>query len=220
MIGSKRKVIAVIRELEKEGVPHEAFERVYAPMGLEIGAVSPEEIAISVAAEMIAMRRDPEGNWRTLSKSIFLDEHLREHCCARCRSECRPRSFSRPANRAAWGGPKRCCRFAEGRFLTAIAGNLGRRCSPVIAVFGFDAARVMQMRVRRASCRWRIRIIRLGMLTSLQGGFARGAGIVRCGAVHAGGSSGGFAFDGRRGDAIRRPRLRFRVLRIAGGIRC
>src|ERR1700685_1929984 len=50
MIGSKRKVIAVIRELEKEGVPHEALERVYAPMGLEIGAISPEEIAISVGA--------------------------------------------------------------------------------------------------------------------------------------------------------------------------
>ena len=79
MIGSKRKVIAVIRELEKEGVPHEAFERVYAPMGLEIGAISPEEIAISVGAEMIAMRRAPEGNWKTLSKSIFFDEHLREH---------------------------------------------------------------------------------------------------------------------------------------------
>ena len=56
----------------------DAFDRIYAPMGFEIGAVSPEEIAISVAAEMIAMRRDPDGNWRTLSKSIFLDEHLRD----------------------------------------------------------------------------------------------------------------------------------------------
>jgi xanthine dehydrogenase accessory factor len=46
-------------------------------MGLEIGAVSPEEIAISVAAEMIAMRRVPEGNWRTTSKSIFADEQSR-----------------------------------------------------------------------------------------------------------------------------------------------
>jgi xanthine dehydrogenase accessory factor len=77
MIGSKRKTIAVVKELEKEGLPREAFERVYAPMGLEIGAISPEEIAISVAAEMIAMRRDPEGGWRSLSKSIFADEHLR-----------------------------------------------------------------------------------------------------------------------------------------------
>jgi xanthine dehydrogenase accessory factor len=77
MIGSKRKTIGVIKELEKEGVPRAAFDRVYAPMGLEIGAISPEEIAISVGAEMIAMRRDPEGNWRSLSKSIFADEHLR-----------------------------------------------------------------------------------------------------------------------------------------------
>src|SRR6185312_2919533 len=77
MIGSKRKVIAVIKELEKEGIPVDAFERVYAPMGFEIGAVSPEEIAISVGAEMIAMCRDPEGNWRSLSKSIFADERLR-----------------------------------------------------------------------------------------------------------------------------------------------
>jgi xanthine dehydrogenase accessory factor len=77
MIGSKRKTIGVIKELEKEGIPRGAFDRVYAPMGLEIGAVSPEEIAISVGAEMIAVRRDPEGVWRTLSKSIFADEHLR-----------------------------------------------------------------------------------------------------------------------------------------------
>lgn len=77
MIGSKRKTIGVVKELEKENIPRSAFDRVYAPMGLEIGAVSPEEIAISVGAEMIAMRRSGEGNWRSLSKSIFADEQLR-----------------------------------------------------------------------------------------------------------------------------------------------
>ena len=78
MIGSKRKTISVIKELEKEGISRSAFERVFAPMGLEIGAVSPEEIAVSVTAEMIAVRRDPEGEtWRVLSKSVFADEHLR-----------------------------------------------------------------------------------------------------------------------------------------------
>ena len=77
MIGSKRKTIAVVKELEKEGIPRERFERVFAPMGLEIGAISPEEIAVSVTAEMIAVRRDPEGNWRKAAKSIFADEHLR-----------------------------------------------------------------------------------------------------------------------------------------------
>ena len=58
MIGSKRKVLNVVRELEKEGVPPAAFERLHAPMGLDIGAISPEEIAISVVAEMIAVRRE------------------------------------------------------------------------------------------------------------------------------------------------------------------
>jgi len=77
MIGSKRKVINVVRELEKEGIPPAQFERIFAPMGLEIGAISPEEIAVSVAAEMIAVRRNAESNWRSLSKSISLDESLR-----------------------------------------------------------------------------------------------------------------------------------------------
>jgi xanthine dehydrogenase accessory factor len=76
MIGSRRKTIGVVKELEKEGIHRAAFDRVFAPMGLEIGAVSPEEIAVSVCAEMIAVRRDPEGNWRSLSKSIFADSHL------------------------------------------------------------------------------------------------------------------------------------------------
>ncbi|HLY15751.1 MAG TPA: XdhC/CoxI family protein [Bryobacteraceae bacterium] len=77
MIGSKRKVISVIRELETEGVARESFERVFAPMGLEIGAISPEEIAVSVVAEMIAVRRNAESNWRALSKSVFTDESMR-----------------------------------------------------------------------------------------------------------------------------------------------
>src|SRR5207253_5797635 len=59
MIGSKRKTISVVHELEKEGIPRKEFEKVFAPMGLEIGAETPEEIAISVVAEMIAVRRAP-----------------------------------------------------------------------------------------------------------------------------------------------------------------
>jgi len=77
MIGSKRKVISVIKELEKEGLSRESLERVFAPMGLEIGAISPEEIAVSVAAEMIAARRNPGSNWRALSMSLFATEASR-----------------------------------------------------------------------------------------------------------------------------------------------
>jgi xanthine dehydrogenase accessory factor len=58
MIGSKRKVLSVYRALENDGYKPEEFERVYAPMGLEIGALSPEEIAISIVAELVAVRRN------------------------------------------------------------------------------------------------------------------------------------------------------------------
>lgn len=71
MIGSRRKVLAVVKELEKEGIGRESFLRVSSPMGLDIAALSPEEIAVSVAAEMIAIRRRAESNWRALSKSVF-----------------------------------------------------------------------------------------------------------------------------------------------------
>jgi xanthine dehydrogenase accessory factor len=60
MIGSKRKTIGIFRELKKEGLPASLFERVYAPIGLDIGASTPEEIAISITAELIAIRRNAE----------------------------------------------------------------------------------------------------------------------------------------------------------------
>ena len=77
MIGSKRKTISVVHELEKEGIGREAFEKVFAPMGLEIGAETPEEIAVSVVAEMIAIRRAPQTDWRQVSKSIFAHDRLK-----------------------------------------------------------------------------------------------------------------------------------------------
>ena len=54
MIGSKRKVLTVYRNLVAAGFSPDAFARVRAPVGLEIGAEGPEEIAVSVTAEMIA----------------------------------------------------------------------------------------------------------------------------------------------------------------------
>ena len=57
MIGSRRKTISIYKELEKEGIPAEKFKDVHAPVGLEIGAVTPEEIAVAIVAEMIAVRR-------------------------------------------------------------------------------------------------------------------------------------------------------------------
>jgi xanthine dehydrogenase accessory factor len=61
MIGSKRKVLSIYKALEKDGIPAEKFERVHAPMGLDIGALTPEEIAISISAELIGIRRNAAG---------------------------------------------------------------------------------------------------------------------------------------------------------------
>ena len=60
MVGSKRKAITVFRELTREGLNPELFDRVHSPVGLDIGAVTPEEIAVSIVAELIAMRRRAE----------------------------------------------------------------------------------------------------------------------------------------------------------------
>ncbi len=57
LIGSKRKILTIFSELREQGVSTEQLARVHAPVGLSIGAVTPAEIAISIAAELISVRR-------------------------------------------------------------------------------------------------------------------------------------------------------------------
>lgn len=57
LIGSRAKVARIFDALEQEGMPAECLQRVHAPIGLDIGAVSPAEIAISILAELVAVRR-------------------------------------------------------------------------------------------------------------------------------------------------------------------
>ena len=58
MIGSRKKIAVVYDQLKEDGFSEKDFARVHAPIGLEIGAETPEEIAISVAAEMIKVRAE------------------------------------------------------------------------------------------------------------------------------------------------------------------
>lgn len=67
MIGSERKFISVTKELKAQGVARERLERVYSPLGIDIGAITPEEIAIAVVAEMIAVRRSSAAQLPHLS---------------------------------------------------------------------------------------------------------------------------------------------------------
>jgi xanthine dehydrogenase accessory factor len=57
LLGSRPKLVHLVAGLEVKGVPPEALGEIRCPLGIEIGAVSPEEIAVSILAEMIAIRR-------------------------------------------------------------------------------------------------------------------------------------------------------------------
>jgi xanthine dehydrogenase accessory factor len=59
-VGSRRKAETLKRELATEGLPEEALAAIKAPAGLDISAISADEIALSILAEMVAMRRRPQ----------------------------------------------------------------------------------------------------------------------------------------------------------------
>ena len=56
VVGSRRKVFRLIQRLSQKRGPL-ALERVYAPVGLDLGAIGPGEIAVSIVAELVALRR-------------------------------------------------------------------------------------------------------------------------------------------------------------------
>jgi len=68
MIGSKRRTNIVLERLRESGIAEEVLREVRAPVGLDIGAVSPEEVALAVLAEIVAARRGgtgaPLSEWR------------------------------------------------------------------------------------------------------------------------------------------------------------
>ena len=67
MIGSPSKVKHIFKDLLKEGIARERLAQVHAPIGLNLGAETPDEIALSIAAEMLMLRRGASG------------EQLKEH---------------------------------------------------------------------------------------------------------------------------------------------
>lgn len=56
LIGSRAKVRRIYDALREEGLPPDALQRIHAPIGLDIGAITPQEIAVSILAELIAVK--------------------------------------------------------------------------------------------------------------------------------------------------------------------
>ena len=68
MIGSKKKIRTLYQNLEAKGVAPEKLERVFAPIGLDIGALTPEEIAVAIVGQMIQVRRESAAPRQTAGK--------------------------------------------------------------------------------------------------------------------------------------------------------
>lgn len=61
MIGSERRVTQVYEQVKQMGIPNLKLQSIHAPIGLDIGALTPAEIAISISAELIMLRRGGTG---------------------------------------------------------------------------------------------------------------------------------------------------------------
>jgi len=70
LIGSRAKVARIYEALRTDGVPAEGLARVHAPIGLDLGAVTPPEIAISILAELIAVKHGKLGGQDAGARSM------------------------------------------------------------------------------------------------------------------------------------------------------
>ena len=61
VIGSKRRWLTTVKALKEKGLPEEQIARVHSPMGLELNAETPEEIAVSILAEILMLREKGTG---------------------------------------------------------------------------------------------------------------------------------------------------------------
>lgn len=69
LLGSTRKTIMIYESLLKQGVPESRLRQIHAPIGLDLGGRSPEEIALSIMAEIVAWRHERNGEAMTMAAS-------------------------------------------------------------------------------------------------------------------------------------------------------
>lgn len=73
LLGSKRKNLMIFRDLVKAGVPVERIRRINAPVGLNIGALTPEELAVSIMGEIILQIRGGDGRPMKMASENLLE---------------------------------------------------------------------------------------------------------------------------------------------------
>ena len=73
LIGSRRRVRFVLEWLEEKGFSQQRLKEVFTPIGIPIGAESPEEIALSIVAELVCVRRKGSSQARVLRAAVGID---------------------------------------------------------------------------------------------------------------------------------------------------
>jgi len=68
LIGSKRRTSIVINRLREAGATEEQVKVIHAPIGLDIGAVTPEEVALAILAEIVCVRRGGSGGFMSITR--------------------------------------------------------------------------------------------------------------------------------------------------------
>ncbi|MQG08071.1 MAG: XdhC family protein [SAR202 cluster bacterium] len=71
LLGSKRKTIMIYKLLASDGIPLDRLNQIYAPVGLDIGALTPEEIALSIMSELVMVRRGGNGSPMAMDKKYL-----------------------------------------------------------------------------------------------------------------------------------------------------
>ena len=79
MIGSRRRIAIVMKQLSEEGYPKERLDDIYSPIGLRIGAITPAEISVSILAEIIEVKRVKLAEKDNLTCDIETVSVLAEH---------------------------------------------------------------------------------------------------------------------------------------------
>jgi xanthine dehydrogenase accessory factor len=83
MLGSERKKMVLWQRMRQRGAEQEQLDRVAAPIGFNIGADTPEEIAVSVVAELIHRRRKPTKIWKTKQDLVGVEADINPEFSAR-----------------------------------------------------------------------------------------------------------------------------------------
>lgn len=122
MIGSHRRVALVMEQLARKGCDEARLRRVHSPIGLPIGSVTPEEIAVSILAEMIACKRAGGESARAVSRSDIDFEVLEALASGRREPVCIATIIASKGSTPRGPGAKMLV-YPDGRLLGSIGGG-------------------------------------------------------------------------------------------------